>query len=452
MDIQLEQTQNQVLSQKMIQSVKILQMSAGELTDYVKELSMENPVVELEEVHGEDPDSERLKKLEWLSGLDEQNRIYYRQESEDSDMNNIMNIGGREEETLKDSLMSQLIGKEFSQKEFEIFEYIAECLDSRGFFTGTDEEIAQHFNISKSRAGKYLQIMKGLEPAGVCAHDLSECLERQLELKDCDTYVERQIVREYLELLGKNQLHVIAKKLKVPLERVQVAKEVIKGLNPKPGCGFSSREALRYLTPDVTVVKLADYFEVMVNDCSYPAIRISQDYIRMLKDDCGKEVKQYISDKVRQIEQVQSCITKRSSTLLELAKCIVEAQQEFFTYGKGHLKAYSMKEAAACMGVHESTVSRAVKEKYLQCCWGMYPLGYFFSKGFYKKKDEETVATVQIKDRLRQLIDLEDKKKPLSDQKLSDSLKQEGIDISRRTVAKYRESMGIADCRGRKEF
>lgn len=452
MDIQLEPSQSQVLSQRMIQSVEILQMSSQELVEYIKEMSMENPVVDLEEVHQEDKDQERLKKLEWLASVDEQNRIYYRQESEDSDMNDIMNIGGREEETLKDNLMSQLIGKEYSNKEFEVFEYIAECLDSRGFFTGTLEEIVQVFGIPEKEAGRCLDVMKNLEPKGVCSTTLSECLLKQLELEGERTETERQIVSEYLELLGKNQLHVIAKQLKIPLLRVQEAKVKIQSLNPKPGCGFSNREVLRYLTPDVTVVKLKDYFEVLVNDSSYPVLRVNQEYMRMLKSDCPKDVQRYISDKVKQIEQVQSCITKRNSTLLELAKCIVEVQQDFFANGKGHLKPFRMKEAAESLGVHESTVSRAVKEKYLQCCWGIYPLGYFFSKGFYKKEDDEKIATVQIKQKLEELIQAEDKKKPLSDQKLADKLREAGIDISRRTVAKYRESMGLADCRGRKEF
>lgn len=452
MDIQLEPSQSQVLSQKMIQSVEILQMSSQELVDYIKEMSMENPVVDLEEVHREDKDQERLKKLEWLASVDEQNRIYYKQESEDSDMNDIMNIGGREEETLKDNLMSQLIGKEYTQKEFAVFEYIAECLDSRGFYTGTLEEIADEFRISREKAGQCLEVMKNLEPMGICSMSLEECLQKQLEYEGEKTEVERRIVSAYLELLGKNQLHVIAKQMKLPLERVQEAKAKIQSLNPKPGCGFSDREALRYLTPDVTVVKLKDYFEILVNDSSYPVLRVNQEYMRMLKSDCPKDVQHYISDKVRQIEQIQTCINKRNSTLLELTKCIVDVQQDFFANGKGHLRPFRMKEAAEKLGVHESTVSRAVKEKYLQCCWGIYPLGYFFSKGFYKKEDDEKIATVQIKQKLGELIQAENKKNPLSDQKLADSLREVGIDISRRTVTKYRESMGIADCRGRKEF
>lgn len=265
--------------------------------------------------------------------------------------------------------------------------------------------------------------------------------------------MEKEIVSSYLEQLGKNQLHVIAKQLKVPLARVQQARERIQKLNPKPGSGFADREVLRYLTPDVTVVKLKDYFEVMVNDCTYPEVRINKEYAGMLRSgDCPKEVQQYLSEKVKQIEQVQSSIAKRSSTLLELTKCLVAEQEDFFMYGKGHLRPYRMRDAAEALQVHESTVSRAVKEKYLQCCWGIFPLGYFFSKGFYKEESKENIATDQIKEKLQELIGGEDKKKPLSDQKLANLLNEAGVEISRRTVAKYRESLGIPDCRGRKEF
>lgn len=180
MDIQLEQSQNQVLSQRMIQSVQILQMSAQELTEYVKEMSLENPLVEMEENEWGDKEKERLRKLEWLSGLDEQNRIYYRQECEDSDQNDIRNIGQMDAETLADSLMGQLIGRAYSEKEYQVFEYIAECLDSRGFFTGTVAEIASYFGIFEEEAEALLTVMKSLEPAGVCAQSLSECLLEQL--------------------------------------------------------------------------------------------------------------------------------------------------------------------------------------------------------------------------------------------------------------------------------
>ena len=164
MDIQLTQVQRQVLSQKMIQSVNILQMSAQELTEYIKKIALENPLVDLEEPEQEDKNQERLKKLEWLANLDEQNRVYYRREYEDSDANDIMNVRSRDEETLADNLLSQLIGMGYTEAEYHVFEYIAQCLDSSGFYTGTSEEIARRFGITNDKADEMLEVMRNLEP------------------------------------------------------------------------------------------------------------------------------------------------------------------------------------------------------------------------------------------------------------------------------------------------
>ena len=294
MDIQLTQAQRQVLSQRMIQSVNILQMSAQELTEYIKKVAMENPLVDLEEPEQESKDQERLKKLEWLANLDEQNRVYYRREYEESDANDIMNIGSRDEETLADNLLSQLIGMGYTDEEYRVFEYIAQCLDSNGFYTGAPGELAERCQITAQKAEEMLEVMRNLEPAGVCAPDLVHCLLKQLEREGDKYQVEREIVAEYLELLGKNQLHVIAKKMHLSIERVKEAQMRIRSLNPKPSSGFSDREVLRYLTPDVTVVKLEGYFEVLVNDTSCPVMQINQEYMKMLKGACPEEAKDYI--------------------------------------------------------------------------------------------------------------------------------------------------------------
>ena len=456
MGLELKTSQVQTISQSMIQQVKILQMSAQELTDYMNNMSLENPVAELEEAQPEDKEADRLRKLEWLDRLDEQNRIYYSQEKEESDLSDIMNIGKQEEETLADSLRTQLLGKPYTKRQFEIFDYLADSLNVHGFFTDSTADVALRFGVTEQEVRDCLTIMKQLEPAGVCAESLSDCLYLQLErLEESgeELSAEKVIVRDYLELLGKNQLPAIARQLKLPLERVRRAKEKIQTLNPRPSSGYTNGEELRYIRPDVTVVKLAEYFEIMVNDCSYPELRVNKGYMKMLKSgECDKEVKQYLSEKVRQIEQVQTCISRRNSILTDLAKFLVEEQKDFFLNGKGNLRPLRMKEAAEKLEVHESTISRAVKEKYLQCCWGIFPLDFFFSRGFYADENNETMATDRIKETLREIIQNEDRKKPLSDQKLMEALAAQGIEISRRTVAKYRESMDIPDCRGRKEF
>lgn len=332
MGLELKVSQVQKISQNMIQQVKVMQMSSQELTAYIKELSMENPLMDLDESEPDNQDKERLRKLEWLSDMDEQNRIYYRQEQEESGENEIADrrqLG----ETLADVLMQQLLGGPYTDQQMEIFRYLTECLDSRGYFVDPVGEVALRMGAEEREVEECLKIMKTLEPAGVCAADLSECLSIQLCRKQ-DSHeleVEKAIVKDYLELLGKNQLPVIAKNLQVPIERVRQAKLEIQSMNPKPARGYADRGGLRYITPDVTVVKLSGYFEIMVNEYVLPEIRLNKDYMKMLQGgECEKEVQQYLSDKVKQIEQVQDYISKRNRTLTRVAKFLVEAQKDFF--------------------------------------------------------------------------------------------------------------------------
>lgn len=453
MQLDLSIKQEQKISQSMIQQVTILQMSTQQLTEYMNDMALENPLVDLEEIELERKEKERLRKLEWLESNDEQNRHYYSQDNEDSDEKDFLNIARPEEETLADALKNQLIGKRYSRVQMRIMTYIIDSLDTYGYFREDIEDTSKHLHVKLEQVSACLGILKKLEPAGVCAASLQECLLLQLDRKSGDYEIEKQVVREYIELIGKNQLHVIAREMKLPVERVVQAKECIQALNPKPSSGYSNQETARYVTPDVVVMRMGSGFKVYINDAAYPALRVNRGYMDLLKGaDQDKEIRHYLSEKVRQIEQVQSCISKRNSTLRELSEFLAEWQMPFFRSGKGCLQPLRMQDAAKALNLNESTISRAVKDKYLQCSWGIFPMDYFFSKGVADSDTGEMIATEQIKLALKQIIDEENKSKPLSDQKLTSELEKKGFAISRRTVAKYRESMGVADCRGRKKF
>lgn len=451
MSFRLEQTQKQIVSQKMIQSVSILQMSTQELADHIKEITLENPVLDFDERVPEDKEQERLKKLEWLASLDEQNRSYYQYDHEDAENEKGMNnVAGSTTERLEDVLHLQLLGGMHTDKEQEIFEYIIQCLDSSGYFTISASEVAKANHVSIETAKRCIAVMRDLEPAGVCAASMQDCLLKQMEKrKDCGD-LERKIVSEYMELLGKNQLPIIAKQLRAPLADIVQAAGRIRELNPRPAQGFDNGDLMRYVTPDITVVKFQDGFELLLNDYTCPTLQINQEYLGMLKSDCDPEVKEYLLAKVRQAEELQECISRRSSTLLALARCIVDVQRDFFVYGEKSVKPFRLMDAAERIGCHESTVSRALKDKYLQCCWGVYPLNYFFQKGL--SQGQEAIASLQIKQAIAEIVEKEDKQKPYSDSKLSELLREQGMDISRRTVAKYREEMMIANGRERKRF
>ena len=455
MSLQISQSVKlkQTLSQKMIQSVSILQMNAQELSDYITELSLENPMIDLIREAPADADEMRLRKLEWLSGLDEQNRAYYKYDREDSEDSGLMNnVSGRRAETLEDVLRLQLLSGHYTPQEMKVFDYIIGSLDDRGFFAMPASHLMDVFGLTAEDAESYLAVMRDLEPAGICAAGPRECLLKQIDRKnDIDWAVERDIIDRFMPDLAKNKLPELAQKLGQPLDRIITAQERIRGLSPFPAQGFDTGEAMHYVTPDITIVKFPDRFEILLNQYSYPEIRVNKYYLKLLRSDCDQETKEYLSAKLRQIEDTRDYIARRGSTLMALSKFLIERQKDFFIHGESRLAPLRMKDAASSIGVHESTVSRAVRDKYLQCSWGLFPLSYFFSAGI-PNEDKEQISARRIKAEICSLISHEDAARPLSDQKLCDLLQEEGIAVSRRTVAKYREEMGIGSTRERRTW
>jgi RNA polymerase sigma-54 factor len=209
------------------------------------------------------------------------------------------------------------------------------------------------------------------------------------------------------------------------------------------------------VTPDITIVKFEDHFEILLNQYNYPEIKVNKYYLKLLRSDCDQETKSYLNAKLKQVEEVRDHIARRGSTLMSLAEYLLEQQKDFFLYGESSLAPSRMKDAAAAIGVHESTISRAVRDKYLQCPWGIFPLSYFFSVGISggnSGESEEQISTRRVKAALRKLVEEEDKAHPLSDQKLCELLQEKGMAVSRRTIAKYRDEMGIGSTRERKTW
>lgn len=451
MKYQLDMTQKQRLSQNMIQSAEILQMSSQELNIYIRELAMENPLVDLEELDNQGNREQTDRKLEWLDQIDENNRVYSKQERNDEDKDNLWNfIGDSIEDDLSRYLLSQLPAYRLSDSEEKMIGFMIDSLDSRGYFTDSLKDTADYLKIREEEVIRLLKLIQTMEPAGIGGRNLRECLLLQIDRKQMDSPIVKTIVSEYLELLAKNQLPLIAKKMNVEVEEIILAIEKIKELNPKPGSSFASRDNLNYIIPDVTIVKLEGYFEILLNEYKYPQITISSYYKNILNEDCPKETRDYIDSKMRQAEWLKNCIAQRNATLLNITKSIVDIQNEFFFRGTG-LKPLRLLDVAERLGVHESTVSRAVREKYLQCTWGVYPMNYFFSKAL-DKNGGDSISTDAIREKIAVLIQEEDKGKPLSDQKITELLNRDGITISRRTVAKYRNQMGIKDASGRRSF
>lgn len=434
-------TEQQTISQQMIQSAEILQMDCDELEAYVENLMLENPLVELLEKN----DRYELRK-----------EVQRRTNSEDNeDLKDLDKWNfSMKEKSLHEYVKSQLISEIQSPKDKKIIEYLICCLNEKGYLEIEEDDIYKHLDIEQKDYENYVKILQTAEPTGIGARDLRECLLLQLDkrsqgnLKQKEHDNARRIVSECLEELSKNLLKQISIKLNMTIDDVNSGIHIIRELNPKPGNGFYVRENLKYIHPEVIVVKFKDYFEVILSENFQREIVINNYYASMLNEDCEKETKLYIGEKKRQAEWVGKCIQQRNKTLLRVAKVIVEQQRIFFEKGQGFLKPLRMIDVAELLDIHEATVSRAVKNKYLQCYQGVYPLNYFFAKQFGAGDN----VPEDMKAIIKEIISNENKREPLSDQKIETMMLNKGLRISRRTVAKYRQELGIKNAEGRREY
>ena len=459
MDLKLQVKQTQTLSQRMIQSAEILQMTSQELNTYINELALENPVIDIVEPPTAEEQRESIEQQEWLNSFNEENYYLYQRQNNDDDYDfkSSWNINTDDGETLQDYLWSQLITENFTDQETEIIKFMLECLDNKGYLEESIETIASYFGTDTEIVEDLLSDLQALDPSGVCARTLEECLKLQLERRDMLTPVLESIIDNCLEMVAKNQIPAIARKLRLSPTETAGYCQIIKSLNPKPGVSFSSRDQLRYIIPDVTIVKFKDHFDILLNESMYPTIELNSYYRQMNQNPESSELKEYLGNKIRQAEWVKQCVTQRGKTLMQVSRAILEHQEEFFTFGPAHLSPLRLADIAQELDIHESTVSRAVSKKYLQCSWGVYPMNFFFSRSVAVQESSsesgtQSVTAADITRVLREIIEEENKKKPYSDRLLGEKLAERGISISRRTVAKYREEEGIADASGRKEY
>ena len=452
----LELSQKQSLNQKMIQGLTILQMNSVELEKYIEEQALENPTIEITEKDADPAKTDRQidleRKINWLETTDYQNSVYYHDED---DMNTEANWYDIKEsgESLADYLRAQIIQEDFSLKERRVLDHMIDSIDSRGYFDDDMEETADYLQVSVQDIENMLSVIQSLEPAGVGARNLQECFMIQLRRSDIDERDKRIIeilLKDYLELIAKNHFGVIASKLNISHKEVLLYCDIIKSFNPKPGNYFNDRSHFHYISPDVVVVKFQDRFEVLVTEYQYPSFKINSYYSDLMVRAEDQEVKRYLQGKIQQTQQLQDNIRYRASTLSRIAHLLVDWQVEFFNKGPGYKVPMKLEDLADQLDLHVSTISRGLNNKYLQCAWGIYPLNYFLTSSVTSNNYGEAVTKEQIIIKIKDLIEKEDKAHPFSDQKISDQLKKAGIDISRRTVTKYRQIAGIPDKSGRK--
>lgn len=449
-----QQTQKLVITPEMRQALEILQFNSMELNQFVQRELMNNPVIEIDSKDSEVDGELTNKEIDWQEYISQyEPRSDYmgidtnKQENE-KDFTKFKSITA----SLKEHLLLQLEILDLAQHEKQVGEYIIENIDQNGYLNLKDKEVIDKFNISKSELDNIIEKIQRFEPTGVAARDLTECLLIQLREKGYNDQVTIDIVTNFLSEIADNKLKVIANELDVSVKEVQNRLDIIKMLEPKPGRVFSMSRDVRYINPDITILKRNGEYIVIVNDIAAPRLNISKYYKRLITDiNINDKTKEYINSKLNSAVRLIKNIEQRKNTIYKITNEIVNKQIDFFEKGKIYLKAMTLKDIAEEIEVNESTVSRAVNNKYAETPRGIFPLKYFFQSGVESETGEE-ISAESVKVMIEEIIDSEDRLKPFSDNWISNILNEKGINISRRTVAKYRDKLGIPSSTKRKRY
>lgn len=454
--------QQLVMTQRLQQALKLLQVPTLELEQILRQELQANPLLEeidpTEETEEEENGSEATEEtseaepeepIDW----DEYFKDGFRaaaaeQDFEDEDQLEKPPVyvpSGQQ--TLREQLLLVLD----DPLERQIGEYIIGCLNSDGYLVCPLQEIAAFFEVDIALVEKILDVIQEFDPPGVGARNLQECLLLQLKAKGQSDSPEAEIISRHFEALKTRKFGDIAREMKITPREVQAIAERIGELDPKPGL-TTAGEGARAIVPDLVVEKVDEDYVVYLNDSNLPRLRVSQAYEGQLDGKLrDQDAAQFIDEKKRYAEWIIKTIEQRRRTMIKVMEAIVAEQREFFEHGAIALRPLTLQQVASVIGMHESTVSRVTRQKYVQTPRGVFPLKYFFSAGLDTQGGEE-VAAKAVKLMIKEIVEAEDPAHPLSDKRIVDLLEQRGLRIARRTVAKYREQLGILNARMRKQF
>ena len=468
----MHQSQNlslqQVLAPQLQQSLLILQAPLLELRNLVQQEMETNPVLEelatepnadgSEEPPTPTADEEFKAEFDQLAKLDDEWRDYMAQSGsysarsqDDEEKRQFFFDSIATQETLQQHLMGQLNQAPLDADDRKTAELIIGNIDDNGFLQVNPEEMALNTGIAQEDFETMLLLVQSFYPPGVGARDLRECLLIQLKREGKGTSLEYKIIQDHMQDLGKRRFPEIARRMGISVEQVQKCANNIAQLDPRPGQIFAAAPQ-NYVLPDVTVEKIDGQYQVILNGEQIPHLRISNTYKDIMSQDGnGSEVKDYIRDKIRSGKFLIKSIHQRQQTISNIAHQIVLRQKEFLDHGTAHLKPMTMVQIADIVGVHETTVSRAISGKYMSTPQGVFEMKYFFTPG-YQTSSGESMSNTSVKEAILDLVKGENGASPLSDKEIVEILSERGIPIARRTVAKYRTELNILPSNMRRKY
>jgi len=471
--LELRLSQKLVLTPQLQMAIKLLQMPQLELSQALNQELVENPFLEesadyasTEELSKEEKESIETAEdrddteipLEKLVGFTTDD--YFEERGADGRDLGYFTPGNvtrpsfeyflSETSDLFDHLLWQLRLSREDEKIRSVGELIIGNIDENGYFRGTIEEIRETSQADAETVESALRLVQSFDPPGIAARDVRECLQLQLKFLGLEgTLIEKLVVND-LDLIGKKKFAQLAKQYNVPLNEIDESVKVIEGLDPKPGRNFSSTAA-NYIVPDVYIVKTESGYQIVLNDEGLPKLRINSYYQRLLsqKNSIPKEDRQFLEDKLRSAIWLMKSLDQRNKTIYRVTESLLSFQKDFFDRGVNYLRPLNLKDVAAELSLHESTISRVTSNKYLSCPSGIYSFRFFFSNAI--PSESGSISSTSIKEMIRKIVSEEDSMKPLSDMRIVDIFKNQSITIARRTIAKYREELKIPSQSQRKK-
>ena len=470
---QLKLSQQLIMTPQLQMAIKLLQLSRLELMETIQQELEENPALEeaLEgagEDQSEEPSEvttpeppatkevsveEKIRDdIDWSNYIEEYNtpsKISFESENKETPGFETFTAG---KTSLSDHLLWQLMMTALTPEEERIGSLIVGNLDRDGFLDVSIDELCSQSNSPSEKVDQVLANMQTFDPVGVCARDLKECLFIQAKYFGLDHTIVTEIIQNHLNHLENKNYKAITKALNIGFDDVISAVNIIKGLEPRPARQFSDEET-QYIIPDIYVYKFEDDFVITLNDDGMPKLRVNTLYKKAVNRDgeISESAKEYIQDKLRSATWLIRSIHQRQKTIYKVMESIVRFQRDFFEKGIAFLKPMVLRDVAQDIGMHESTISRVTTNKYAYTPQGLFELKYFFNSSI-NRVHGEAIASASVQEKIRQIIESEDPKKPYSDSKISEHLKAANIDIARRTVAKYREMMKVLPSSKRKQF